>query len=95
MVSGGAGQPIPICNHEEADTRIVIHLCHALLSSNKAIVRTVDTDFVVIQLGKMTDFQVVNPEAEVLVAFRMGRNFRFLCIIAIFASLGVSRCRCH
>ena len=94
MVLGKAGQPMAICNHEEADTRIVIHLCHALLSSNKALVCTVDTHVVAILLWKMTDFQVVNSEAEVWVTFGMGRNFRFLCINAIFASLGVLKSQC-
>ena len=45
---------MPPCNHEEADTRIVIHVLHALQSGCKSVViRTVDTDVVVILVGKV------------------------------------------
>ncbi len=84
---------MPNCNHEEADTRIVVHLQHALLTCNKVIVRTVDTDVLVILVGKFHDFHDVNPESDVWVAFGMGRNFRFLSVNAISASLGVPRSR--
>lgn len=84
---------MPNCNHEEADTRIVVHLCHALLSSKTALVRTVDTDVVVILVGKFTDLRLLNSEADVWVAFGMGRNFRLISIGDISASLGVSRSR--
>ena len=41
------------CNHEEADTRIVIHVIQALQSGcTSVLVRTVDTDVVVILFGK-------------------------------------------
>ena len=43
---------MPNCNHEEADTRIVVHIAHALEQGEKTIyVRTVDTDVVVILAG--------------------------------------------
>ena len=46
-------QPMLDCNHEEADTRIVIHVLHALKQGAKTVqVRTVDTDIVVILAGK-------------------------------------------
>lgn len=41
-----------LCNHEEADTRIIVHILDALKNGAKSIfVRTVDTDVIVILAG--------------------------------------------
>ena len=48
------GESIPVqnCNQEKADTRIVVHLLHALKQGKHTIyVHTVDTDVVVIIAG--------------------------------------------
>ena len=40
------------CNHEEADTRLIVHLQDAILNGcHKMLVRTIDTDIVVIVIG--------------------------------------------
>ena len=39
------------CNHEEADTRILFHILHALQSKSLGLIQTGDTDVVVIILG--------------------------------------------
>jgi hypothetical protein len=54
------------CNHEEADTRIVLHLCHALNTEDtvSALVRTVDTHVVAILVGKFYDMKAVNPDVD-------------------------------
>jgi len=47
-----AGPDMPECNHEEADTRIVVHVLHALQQGMKTTeVRTMDTDIIVILVG--------------------------------------------
>ena len=38
------------CNHEEADTRMLIHLLDAVKC---CLIRTVDTDVIVILIGKL------------------------------------------
>ena len=44
------------CDHEEADTRIVLHVQHALDKACKQVfVRTVDTDVLVILIGPRHD----------------------------------------
>ena len=49
VVSKTTGQKMSDCTHEEADTRIVGHIRHALLEgAKKILVRTVDTDILVI-----------------------------------------------
>ena len=82
------------CNHEEADTRIVVHVQHALKHGAKTVqIRTVDTDIIVILVGVFYDLAVIQPEADVWVAFGMGRNFGFHYINDICSSLGELRSR--
>ena len=47
------------CNHGEADTRIVVHILHAL-QQDMMTVRTVDTDVVVILAGASTTYLRLN-----------------------------------
>ncbi|CAB3995762.1 Hypothetical predicted protein, partial [Paramuricea clavata] len=58
------------CNHEEADTRIVVHVKHALENGAKSIqVRTVDTDVVVALTGVFHDLSQINADLDLWVAF--------------------------
>ena len=44
---------MPSCDHEEADTQLVVHIVDALKKGQSTfLVRTVDTDIVVILVGK-------------------------------------------
>ena len=77
------------CNHEEADTRIVVHILHALEQGMKTVkVRTVDTDVVVILAGAFHELLVTQPLADIWIAFGRSKNYRFYSINAIYASLG-------
>ena len=50
------------CNHEEADTRIVVRVMHALQQGLKTIqVRIVDTDVIVILVGTFHDLTDLLP----------------------------------
>ena len=52
---GGKVPDMPLNDHEEADTKIVLHLMNALKGgSSTCLVRTVDTDVVVILTGKLS-----------------------------------------
>lgn len=82
------------CNHEEADTRIVVHVLHALEAGlTTIVVRTVDTDVVIILVGKFHDMYLRNPQAEIWVAFGMGTHFSFISINDICFALGDLRSR--
>ena len=82
------------CNHEEADTRNVVHVLHALKQGEQTIcVRTVDTDVVVILAGTFQDLVATQPLADIWVAFGMGKNCRFYHINAICESLGEPQSR--
>ena len=90
MISIGSDRSMPECNHEEADTRIVVHILHAI-QDNKAksvLVRTVDTDVLVILIGKFQHLRVIQPNLDLWVGFGTGRNFSFISINTICAGLG-------
>ena len=56
VVAKPTGQHIPTCTHKEADTRIVIHIFHALAEGVKTIqVRTVNTDILVILISEFNE----------------------------------------
>ena len=43
---------MPLCDHKEADSRIIVHIADAINKGAKTIlVRTVDTDVIVIIIG--------------------------------------------
>ena len=64
------------CDHEEADTRLIVHIVDALTKGrNTCLVRTVDTDIVMILVGKFHYFTILNLNANIWVAFGSRRNF--------------------
>ena len=61
------------CDHE--DTMLVVHLVYALKNGCKTcLIRTVDTDVVVIIIGKFYHLLTLNPSVMIWVAFGRGRN---------------------
>lgn len=74
------------CNHEEADTRIMVHIGDAAAQGHtKIMVRTVDTDVVVLAISCVSQL----PQLEELwVHIGTGKNHQFLPCHAIAASLG-------
>ena len=94
MVAHGSEHVMGECNHEKADTRIVVHVRHALeRGAESVLVRTVDTDVVVILVGKFHDLLAYNQLSKVWVAFGMGRHFSVININEICSSLGESETR--
>ena len=92
--SFGPCSPMNCCNHEEADTRILVHVRHALEQGATTVqVRTVDTDVVVILAGLFHDLVVIQPLTCIWVAFGMGKKYRFYHINNICRSLGEAKSR--
>ena len=71
------------CNHEEADIRMMLHAAHA--GHNKIIIRTVDTDVVVLAVALT---RTLAEDDEVWVFFSMGKAFRFLTARELARALG-------
>ena len=78
------------CTHEEADTRMLLHVEDAVKQGyTKVSVRTADTDVVVLAV---TAAQRLNID-ELWIAFATGRSFRFLAAHEIAKTLGPNKCR--
>lgn len=76
------------CSHEEADTRLVLHAYHASQSGyRKILLRTVDTDVVVLAVSRVQDLSV----DEIWIAFGTGKHFRYLPIHSIAEQLEPQR----
>ena len=73
------------CSHEEADTRIILHLADAAKSGyDRILIRTVDTDVVVLAV---TYYYTV-PASEIWIAFGTGQHFRYIGAHCIAQALG-------
>ena len=72
------------CSHEEADTRIILHLADAAKSGyDRILLRTVDIDVVVLAI---TYFYTV-PASEIWIAFGTGKHFRNIGVHCIAKTL--------
>lgn len=92
VVGADTSHQMAECDHEEADTRLLIHLQDALENgSTTCQVRTVDTDVIVIFIGKLKHLLTLNPEADICVAFGTGKHFSHFHISGICTSLGNDR----
>lgn len=92
MLCIGNGQLMANSDHEEADTRIILHVMDSLeRGSSKIMVRTVDTDVVVILIGQFHNIVDRYPNADIWIAFGTGKNFRYYNINTICAHLGKER----
>lgn len=73
------------CIHEEADTRIMVHVKDAAVCGHqKVMIRTIDTDVVVLAISI---FHIV-PLIELWMAFGTGKNFRYVAVHDIARALG-------
>ena len=78
------------CTHEEADTRLLLHVKDAVNQGfTKVSIRTVDTDVVVLAV---TAAEQLNMD-ELWVAFGSGKAFRFIAAHEIAQTLGPDKCR--
>lgn len=78
------------CTHEEADTRIILHLEDAVKEGKtKVSIRTVDTDVVVLAVSSAKRLS----NTEVWIAFGTGKSFRFIAAHEIARALGPDRCK--
>ena len=84
------------CSHEEADTLIIVHYVDALKRGHsKIMIRTVDTDVVVLSIAAFALY----PADELWIAFGTGAHYRYLPIHQYAVALGPVKSRalpdCH
>ncbi len=77
------------CDHEEADTRLLVHLIDTLKSGcSSCVIRTVDTDVVVILIGNFHQLLTINHSVSIWVAVGAGKAFTYFHINSSCHSLG-------
>lgn len=78
------------CSHEEADTRIILHMVDTINNGyHRIMIRTVDTDVLVLAVSNA----VLHSETEIWIAFGTGKHLRYIPAHQIAASLGNERAR--
>ena len=76
-------------NHEVADTCMLLHAANASQSRmGKVMIRTVDTDVVVIALGMFSSLNL----SELWISFGAGKNQRLLLIHSISDAVDAAKC---
>ena len=94
MICKGSNQAMSTCDHEEADTRVCVHIMDALdKGANKIYVRTVDTDVIVIVVGVFYELQRKCSDVDIWVAFGMGKHFQYHHINGICQYLSERKCK--
>jgi len=70
------------CSHEEADTRVAVHVVHALQQGLKTVqVCTVDTEVIVILAGQFHDLLAIQLLADIWIAFGMEKTSDFITLM--------------
>ena len=89
VLSKGTDQQMHTCDHEEADTRLLIHIVDAIQKGHSnCLIRTIDTDVIVILVGKFFYLLSLNPNINIWVAFGKGKNFSNWHINSVCTLLG-------
>ncbi len=92
--SNDANNTMEDCDHEEADSRLCLHVHDALKGgATTVLVRTVDTDVVVILVGVFHDLVQDYPDMQLWVAFGTGKHFRHIHVNFICQELGADKSR--
>ena len=78
------------CSHEEADTRLLLHVLDAARSGHARIaITTNDTDVLVLIVAMYQDI----PVNELWVSFGVGKHQRYLKVHEISPQFGLEKCR--
>lgn len=86
VINVGNGPPMTDCNHEEADTRVIVHLLHAVNTGlGHVLIHTGDTDVVAILCGQ---FNRIRQPEHIWIAFGSGKNRHNLNLGVIYNALG-------
>ena len=89
VICKGSNQPMQDCDHEEADTRICIHLHNSLeRGAHNILVSIVDTDVIVLLISVYFQLNDAFSEFNVWVRFGTGNHMKFYDINSICEHLG-------
>ena len=87
----GHGEDMTIvCNQEEADTRIVLHITHALnCGFSRILIKTFDSDVIVILIHHLQHFDTISTGCNIAVNYGIGKRQRGINIRELACALGV------
>ena len=92
-VLSNCGVAMGDCDHEEADTRMIIHIKHALsLGMTTIQVLSSDTDVIIILLGVYFKLRNDHSFTDIVIEFSQKKYHRRINITNLASSLGQSRC---
>lgn len=89
----GNRAPMGQCNHEEADTRVLVHILHAIQTFSLGMIHTGDTDVVDILLSNFHHIKAHNPDAEIWISFKSAKKTRMISLNTVASNLGTTRCK--
>ena len=79
------------CNHEEADTRIFVHVRHSVEKGNKVVlVKANDTDILVIAISVFSSLREIGLQ-KLWIEFGQGKNVRWIPVHDICECLSQDR----
>ena len=76
-------------DHEEADTRLLLHAQHAAVDSDRVIIKTPDTDVFILCIAMQ---RVIGKDIYVMTG--SGNHFRMIPIMAITERMDEKLCQC-
>ena len=80
------------CTHEEADTRLVVHISDALANgANTIFVRTIDTDVIIILIALYEKLSKIAGPFSLWTGLGKSykdKNFKMFCCSSMFETLG-------
>ena len=76
-------------DHEQADTRILLHVHHCANHGHKKVIRTVDKDVVVLAVASFYSL----PDIELWIHFGVNKHHRFISAPTIAQALGEQKQR--
>ena len=89
VISKNSENEMESCTQEEADSRMVVHILHAVQSGAKKImVRSVDTDVLVILISQFFYIHHICADIDLWIAFGTGKDFCYYSINSIAFTLG-------
>ena len=78
------------CSHEEADSRMMVHVAHAANTYNNILISRVDSDVVVLAVYAFA--QLTSSLNEHWVTFGPGKHYRLIPAHKICAAIGLEKC---
>ena len=78
-----------VCNQEQADSRIILHIIHALnCGFSSILIKTSDSDVIVILIHHLQHFDTISTGCDITVNYGIGKKQRVINIRELACALG-------